>query len=216
MRQGGGSFPRWFVLLSILAIAVLAACGSGSDTTPTPAESSAQTASSGGQTSDGDTPSGIEVSDAWARPAMARHDDHAADDHDEHHEDDHDAHEDDAHHDDDEHAHHDHAGMGATGAAFMKIRNTGSETVRLIGAATTVAEVVEVHRTTIDANGVMRMEPLEALEIPAGETAELKPQGDHIMLIGLHQDLNVGESFNLTLQFEGGEELLVEVEVREP
>jgi len=50
--------------------------------------------------------------------------------------------------------------------------------------------------------GVMRMRPLTAIDIPAGQTVTLSPGGTHIMLLGLTQPLREGQSFPLTLSFD--------------
>ena len=108
-----------------------------------------------------------------------------------------------------------HASMG-TGAVFMRLVNTGGEADRLIGAQTDVAEVVEIHETTIQ-DDVMKMQMLpEGLEIPANGEVLLKPGGYHIMLIGMKRDLNVGDQISLTLSFDKGAPLTIDAEVREP
>jgi len=48
----------------------------------------------------------------------------------------------------------------------------------------------------------MRMRPLAAIDIPAGQTGTLSPGGMHIMLLGLTQPLREGQSFPLTLSFD--------------
>jgi periplasmic copper chaperone A len=48
----------------------------------------------------------------------------------------------------------------------------------------------------------MRMRPLAAIDIPAGQTVTLSPGGMHIMLLGLTQPLREGQSFPLTLSFD--------------
>jgi copper(I)-binding protein len=60
---------------------------------------------------------------------------------------------------------------------------------------------------------VMRMREVPAIEIPAGQTIELKPGGLHVMFIGLTQTLNVGATFPLTLRFEKAGEVKVEMKV---
>ncbi|HSQ71610.1 MAG TPA: copper chaperone PCu(A)C, partial [Rubrivivax sp.] len=61
---------------------------------------------------------------------------------------------------------------------------------------------------------VMRMREIPAIEIPAGQTVELRPGGLHVMFIGLTQTLDNGASFPLTLRFEKAGEVKVEVQVR--
>jgi copper(I)-binding protein len=97
------------------------------------------------------------------------------------------------------------AGM-PNGAAYLVVRNAGSSADRLVAATSEVAERAELHNHTIDAQGVAMMRPVEAIEVPAGGQAELKPGGFHLMLLGLHAPLAAGASFPLRLRFaEAGE-----------
>jgi len=114
--------------------------------------------------------------------------------------------------------------MASAGAAYMKIENTGSAADALIGASSPAATTVEVHETVAmgspapDASGdggMMGMQPIARLEIPAGGSVELKPGSYHIMLIGLKQDLKVGDSIEITLKFEKVGEVKVTAAVRE-
>lgn len=100
-----------------------------------------------------------------------------------------------------------------TGAAYMQIRNDGASADTLVGATTDVAQIVEIHTMAID-GGVMTMKPLPAgLEIPAGETVSLEPQGYHVMLINLTRDLRPGDQFQLTLAFANAGDVAVTVTV---
>jgi copper(I)-binding protein len=97
-------------------------------------------------------------------------------------------------------------------AAYFVIENAG-EGDRLIGAATDVAATVEMHSTTIDAQGVGRMVPVQAVDVPQGAEAKFAPGGLHVMLIGLKQPLVEGQEFPLTLTFEKAGAVTVEVAV---
>lgn len=98
------------------------------------------------------------------------------------------------------------------GAAFMTLVNDGA-TDKIVAAAADVSDVVELH-THIKDGEVMRMRQVEAIEVTGGSTTALKPGGLHIMLIGLHQPLTEGDSFPLTLTFESGGEVVIDVPVR--
>ena len=88
------------------------------------------------------------------------------------------------------------------GAGYLTIKNTGSTPDRLVGGSFADAGKVEIHEMTMD-QGVMKMRPLSGgLEIKAGETVELKPEGYHLMFLGLKQPLKQGERVDGTLQFE--------------
>lgn len=93
--------------------------------------------------------------------------------------------------------------QSATGA-FMRI--TSKSPAKLVGASTPAAGVVEIHRTTMD-GGVMRMRPVAAIELPAGQAVELKPGGYHVMLMKVSPPLKEGDTVPITLMFEmpGGE-----------
>ncbi len=97
------------------------------------------------------------------------------------------------------------------GGAFLKITG-GAASDRLLSASAGVAKMVELHTMEMDGN-VMRMRPVEGVDVPAGKTVELKPGGQHIMLMGLTQTLKSGASFPLTLKFEKAGELKVDVQV---
>jgi copper(I)-binding protein len=84
---------------------------------------------------------------------------------------------------------------------YVKLYNSGSEVDRLVGGASPVARGFEVHEMRMDGN-VMRMRELpDGLEIPPGQSVELKPGSYHIMLIDIAQPLQEGDRVKGTLQF---------------
>ena len=97
-------------------------------------------------------------------------------------------------------------------AAYMVIMNSGAPD-RLTGLSTDVAASAGLHSTTIDAQGVGKMVPVQALDVPSGAEAKLAPGGLHVMLIGLKQPLEQGQTFPLTLNFEHAGAVTVEVAV---
>lgn len=108
------------------------------------------------------------------------------------------------------------SGMAGTGAVFLLLVNDGGEADRLVGGETGVAEVVEIHETVMEGE-VMKMRMLpDGLQVPAKGEVLLKPGGYHVMLIGMKQDLKVGDQFAVELQFEKSGTITVEPEVREP
>ena len=86
----------------------------------------------------------------------------------------------------------------ATGA-FMRL--SASHDARLVAASSSVAGVTEIHEMTV-VNDVMRMRAIDALDLPAGRTVELRPASYHVMLMDLRQPLNAGERVAITLVFE--------------
>jgi copper(I)-binding protein len=106
------------------------------------------------------------------------------------------------------------AEMG-NGAAYMILRNSGDTADRLVKAESDVAGAVELHKSSME-GGMMKMAPVENIEVPAKGQAELKPGGLHVMLIGLKRELKAGEKLMLKLQFEKAGAQEVEAEVRQP
>ena len=105
------------------------------------------------------------------------------------------------------------AGGQRNGAAYVVIRNGGPEPERLVAAHAAEARAVELHSHEISPDGVARMRPVEAIDIPPGGEARLEPGGLHIMLLGLAGPLVEGASFPLTLVFERRGEMEIEVQV---
>lgn len=88
----------------------------------------------------------------------------------------------------------------ATGAAFMRLANTGDAECTLTRAASDVAERVELH-THREEDGVMKMVPADPIALAPGAQHELLRGGDHIMLLGLHSPITNGDELSLTLDF---------------
>jgi copper(I)-binding protein len=107
------------------------------------------------------------------------------------------------------------AESGGTSAAYLTIANSGGTADALLKAESDVANTVELHTMTME-NNVMKMFPVEKIDIPANGKAELKPGGFHVMLIGLRHDLKEGEVVKLTLTFQNSGKIEVEAPVRKP
>ena len=106
-----------------------------------------------------------------------------------------------------------------TGAVYLvAIRNEGERVDRLLAASTTVADRVELHQMQMDGD-IMRMRAVTAIEVAAKGTISLRQgsaDGYHLMLFGLHRPLAAGDRFPLTLRFEHGGEIQIEVWVEAP
>jgi copper(I)-binding protein len=89
-------------------------------------------------------------------------------------------------------------GQKGTGA-FMKL--TAPEGAQLVGASSPAAGVAEVHEMKMEGD-VMKMRALPVLDLPAGQTVELKPGGYHIMLLDLKAPLAKDTTVPVTLTFK--------------
>jgi periplasmic copper chaperone A len=107
-------------------------------------------------------------------------------------------------------------GARQSGAVFMQLVNHGAEADRLIAAASDVAGRVELHTHVMSAEGLMQMVAVEeGFPILANGDHALARGGDHVMMMGLNQDLELGDKFTLTLTFEKAGKVVVVVPVRE-
>ena len=88
-------------------------------------------------------------------------------------------------------------GQKGTGA-FMQL--TSAADMTLIGVASPVAKIVEIHEMAVD-GGMMRMRAVDKLALPAGKAIDLTPGGYHVMLMDLAQPLKEGDVVPVTLTF---------------
>jgi copper(I)-binding protein len=91
-------------------------------------------------------------------------------------------------------------GTGA-GVVYLSVINHGQNDDILTHVATPAAKTADIH-ISVEQNGVMTMRPVSSVTVKAGQTVEFKPEGLHIMLMGLAHPLAAGDSFPVTLTFE--------------
>ena len=102
-----------------------------------------------------------------------------------------------------------------TAGAYAELTSTVD--AALVSAASPLAERVELHSTTFD-KGVMRMRPVDRIELPAGKTVKLAPNGIHLMALGLARQLKQGDKLPLVLTIQAPGQsattMKIEAEVR--
>ena len=100
-------------------------------------------------------------------------------------------------------------GAGAQGedrAVYLAMRNRGSETDQLTGAFSEAAEVVQLQNGT---------EVVDVIPVYANREFVFIPDGYHVMLVGLKQELHVGDEIEVVLQFRDHQDLTIRVPVGE-
>lgn len=95
-------------------------------------------------------------------------------------------------------------------AAYMQIKS--AEPLKLVKVESPVAGLVEMHSMAVK-NGVMEMRAVDAIDIAANKTTELKSGGYHIMLMKLNKTIAAGDKIPLTLTFENKEKKSMKVMV---
>src|SRR5690349_18895654 len=100
-------------------------------------------------------------------------------------------------------------GAGAQGedrAVYLAMDNHSSETDQLTGASSEAAEAVQLQNGT---------EVVEVIPVYANTQFVFIPDGYHVMLVGLKQELQVGDEIEVVLHFRDHEDLTIKVPVQE-
>lgn len=97
------------------------------------------------------------------------------------------------------------------GGVFLQIES--SSDAKLIEAHSDAAASAELHEMKLD-NNIMRMRAIEQLALPAGKPVDLKPGGYHLMLMGLKNQVKVGDVIPLTLVIENKDKKRQTVQVK--
>ncbi|MDQ3026632.1 MAG: copper chaperone PCu(A)C [Pseudomonadota bacterium] len=95
--------------------------------------------------------------------------------------------------------------------AFMTL--TSTEDAKIVGAASPAAKKTEIHASMM-MGGVNHMHAIDAIALPAGKPVELKPGGNHVMLMDLTRQVLPGESVPIVFTIEGKDGKRTQVEVK--
>lgn len=104
--------------------------------------------------------------------------------------------------------------QGNTAAAYFSLHNHTQNDDELISATSTIANAVEIHESKME-NNVMTMNMLSSVPLKAGDELMFEPGGLHVMLIGVKQELKIGDEFDLVLKFKYHADITVKVKVEE-
>jgi hypothetical protein len=100
--------------------------------------------------------------------------------------------------------------IGGMSVVYGTLTNNTTNDIVLIGGQTDLAGIVEVHEMAM-INGELKMQQIAGgLLIPAGQSIQLEPGGNHLMLMQLTKDLLAGEEISVTFSFEGADDLVVD------
>ncbi len=98
-------------------------------------------------------------------------------------------------------------------AGYMKINNLSNKNIKIQSAKSNLFKRVEIHLTKIT-DGMMRMIKQENLNIKANGHIELKSGGLHMMLIGKLKPIQAGSVIPVSLTFDNGEIINVNLKVK--
>lgn len=89
---------------------------------------------------------------------------------------------------------------------FGTLQNISDRDVTIVAAENTVSSHSELHET-VDKDGDKVMQQVERFVIKAGEERELRPGGDHLMVMRMDKPLNTGDEVRITLTTEDGQKV---------
>ena len=89
-------------------------------------------------------------------------------------------------------------------AAFGVLVNHTDEPITIVGASTPVSPEIELHEVVEDGNKMIMRPKKGGFVVPPRGSHELRPGGDHIMLMGVKEAVKPGEEVPFTLNLEGG------------
>ena len=95
------------------------------------------------------------------------------------------------------------------------VAHGGDSATRLRGVLTDYALKVEMHES-VEENGVMKMKPINSVDIPAKGTVTFAPGGKHLMLWGVNDTAISRGKMQLTFLLDNGDRLLVDAVIRKP
>lgn len=100
---------------------------------------------------------------------------------------------------------------GGVAEVYLYLSNPGDEAL-VVSVSTPLAERAEIHATEMRGQ-VATMVMIDSLDVPNKGATDLRPGGTHVMLVGLTEDVVVGESIPLTLHLQGGGAVAVSAKV---
>jgi len=96
---------------------------------------------------------------------------------------------------------------------YFTLANDRESPATLVGAKSDAFERVMMHES-VEEGGAVRMQHVDALEVPSGDALRFAPGGYHLMLMGRQGALSEGDRLPITLIFDDGCRVTAEFTVR--
>ena len=97
-------------------------------------------------------------------------------------------------------------------AGYLVLKNSGDKDVSVVSIECDAAAEPEFHSMQTH-DGMVHMQKMEEVLVPAGGSLEFAPGGNHLMLKGLTRELMAGDKVLLKIRFSDGKAANVEAEV---
>ncbi|MDD2091554.1 copper chaperone PCu(A)C [Pseudomonas guariconensis] len=101
-------------------------------------------------------------------------------------------------------------------AAYFVVHNNGQQNDRLLSVDSPITDDAQLHAHAKTADGLMKMQQVSSVAVPAGQNLTFAPSAYHVMLMQ-PKDRSLlidGKRFPLTLHFEKAGDITVEVAVQ--
>ena len=90
-------------------------------------------------------------------------------------------------------------------AGYMTIHNPGPGALSVVSVRSEAFSSVEIHRSFMQ-DGMMRMEPVDKLEIQVEASVKLEPGGLHLMMMMPHEPTSPGDEIVIFVKLDDGSE----------
>ena len=107
------------------------------------------------------------------------------------------------------------AAKGANTALFFDLKNNTDSVLIITGAASDLAGLTEIHETFHRENDMMGMRHVDSVVVEPTSTFNFEPGAHHVMLVNLHNDLNLGDTAKAVIQFKNHDEIEITAEVKD-
>ncbi len=104
--------------------------------------------------------------------------------------------------------------QGENGAIYFVLQNNSTEQDELIDVSSNLAESVEMHESSmVSGTDVMQMNRVSSVAVDANSEVTFAPGGLHLMLVGVKNELKVGDVIEILLHFRNHADIPVNVSV---
>ena len=103
---------------------------------------------------------------------------------------------------------------GPNAAVYFEISNSTGVPDVLVSVSTSLeVEMVSLHTSVTDGDRIEMQVLADGIPVPGGEVTRLRPGGRHVMLVGLADELLVGDIVPIELHFASGTTIPVDASV---
>ena len=96
---------------------------------------------------------------------------------------------------------------------YFTLHNNGDKPLTLTGASSPACGMLMLHKSE-DMGGMMHMDDMTTIDVPAKGTLKFSPGGYHLMCMDATSAIKPGNTVDVTLQFAGGATLTAKFAVK--